>query len=170
MRSSLRALLTWVVVFSAPAFSAPVTVQSVLPNSGKALCSALTPEDFTKAGIPVSSLREANLDGNDSAYCVYQSKAGKVEFDLFFPAGETGADISQTEKTVLKEVGGNPDAVYVPGGFDAHISLSSPGLPDSSSLVVLRDKAVFNIVIPKGPNARQQLIDLAQVALSRLKQ
>src|SRR5262249_33776669 len=63
---------------------APSTIK---PSSGKALCSALTPEDFTKAGVAVSALRQANLDGSDGAYCVYESKAGNVEFDIFFPAG-----------------------------------------------------------------------------------
>src|SRR6266852_5820338 len=37
--------------------------QTITPSSGKALCSALTPADFTKAGVLVSGLRQANLDG-----------------------------------------------------------------------------------------------------------
>ena len=83
---------------------------SIAPSTGKAMCSALTPADFTKAGVPVQSLSQANLDGNDGAYCVYQSKAGKVEFDIFFLAGKTPQEISGTEKTVLGEGGANTNS------------------------------------------------------------
>jgi hypothetical protein len=51
------------------------------------MCSALTPADFRKAGLPVSALRQANLnpDDNTGAYCAYDSFAGQVEFDIFCP-------------------------------------------------------------------------------------
>jgi hypothetical protein len=147
-----------------------VMAQSVGAASGKALCSALAPSDFTKVGIPVSGLSEANLDGKDGAYCVYQSKAGKVEFDIFFPAGANPREIRETEKTVLSEGGAKHEPTAVPGAEDAQLSLSMPDLNGSAAIVVLKGKAVFDIVIPKSGTARQQLIDLAQVVLLRLKQ
>ena len=63
----------------------------------------------------MSALGEANLDGNDGAYCVYQSKAGKVEFDIFFPAGNTPKEVSATEDTVLGEGGGKSEPVKLAG-------------------------------------------------------
>ncbi|HEX3094713.1 MAG TPA: hypothetical protein VHW72_18895, partial [Candidatus Angelobacter sp.] len=66
--------------------AAQAGAHSIAASSGKAMCSALAPADFTKAGVSVQTLSQANLDGNDGAYCVYQSKAGKVEFDIFFLA------------------------------------------------------------------------------------
>ena len=137
----------------------------VSPSSGKALCSALTPADFTKAGVAVSALRQANLDGNDGAYCVYDSKAGNVEFDIFFPAGANQIEINATEKTVLAEMGAPHQAVPLMGAT-GHIALDTG---KSASIVVRKGSAVFAITIPKSDNARQQLIALAQVVLGRLK-
>jgi hypothetical protein len=101
---------------------------------------------------------------------VYQSKAGKVELDIFFPAGATPQAIRETEETVMGEGGSRHEPVAVPGADDAQLALSMPDLKGSAAIVVLKAKAVFNIVIPKSATARRQLIDLAQVALGRLKQ
>ena len=88
-----------VLALAAGSAAGQTGARSIAPSTGKAMCSALMPADFTKAGVPVQSLSQANLDGNDGAYCVYQSKAGKVEFDIFFLAGKTPQEISGTEKT-----------------------------------------------------------------------
>lgn len=138
---------------------------TVAPSSGKALCSALTPADFTKAGVQVSALRQANLDGTDGAYCVYDSKAGSVEFDIFFPAGANPAEVNATEKTVLAEMGA-PHQVVPLVGATGHIALD---MGKSAGLVVRKGNAVFAISIPKSPNARQQLIAVAQIVLGRIK-
>ncbi len=140
---------------------------TVTPSSGKALCSALTPADFTKTGIPVSALRQANLDGTTGAYCVYDSKAGNVEFDIFFPAGANANEILATEKTVLGEVGGKTESVQLAGADDAQIPITTD---KTASIVVRKGKAVFDINIPKSAGARQQLLLLAQTVLGRLKQ
>ncbi len=139
----------------------------VAPSSGKAMCSALTPADFTKAGVPVAALRQANVDGSDGAYCVYESKAGNVEFDIFFPAGATPAEVAATEKTVLGEVGGKAESVQIAGADAAQIPMT---IDKTASIVVRKGKAVFDINIPKSANARQQLIALAQIVLGRIKQ
>ncbi|MBZ5532475.1 MAG: hypothetical protein LAO20_13675 [Acidobacteriia bacterium] len=170
-RPTLSFFAGCVLVFSLCALAAAQPAsRSVAPSSGKALCSALTPADFTKAGVPVSALDQANLDGNDGAYCVYQSKAGKVEFDIFFLAGNTPKEVSATEQTVLGEGGGKFTPVQLAGADSAQISLSLADQPASACIVVRRGKAVFDIVIPRGAQARQQLLDLAQIVLSRLKQ
>lgn len=144
--------------------------QSVTASSGKAMCSALTPADFTGAGVPVSALNQANLDGSTGAYCVYQSKAGKVEFDIFFPAGANAAEINATEKTVLGEGGSKYHPITLAGADDAQVSLVMPDLPGSAGIVVRKGKAVFDIVIPAGAAAQKQLESLARIVLGRLKQ
>lgn len=144
--------------------------RSIAPSTGKAMCSALTPADFTKAGVPVQALSQANLDGNDGAYCVYQSKAGKVEFDIFFLAGKTPQEVSSTEKTVLGEGGAKYEHLQLPGADDAQISMAMPDQPASAVIVVRKGKAVFDIMIPRSAGARQQLQQLAKIVLGRLKQ
>ena len=144
--------------------------QTVEPSSGKDMCSALTPADFTKAGVPVTALQEANVDDTNSAYCVYQSTAGKVEFDVFFPAGDTPDAAKGTERTSRAEIGGKFEIVSVTGADSAQATAAPvAGKPASACIVVRKGKAVFDIGIPQGDKARQQLIDLAQVVLSRLK-
>ncbi|HEX7288326.1 MAG TPA: hypothetical protein VF532_19230 [Candidatus Angelobacter sp.] len=141
----------------------------IKPSSGKAMCSALTPADFSKAGVPVAALSQANTDGTDGAYCVYKSAAGKVEFDIFYPAGGNTNEVIATEKTVLGEGGGKYQPVKLAGADDAQISLAMPDLPQSAGIVVRKGKAVFDLVIPKGAKAQEQLLALAQVVLSRIK-
>jgi hypothetical protein len=153
-----------------PSVMAQAGAHSIAPSSGKAMCSALTPADFTKAGVSVQSLSQANLDGNDGAYCVYQSKAGKVEFDIFFLAGTTPQEVNATEKTVLGEGGGKYEHLQLAGADDAQLSLAMPDQPASAVIVVRKGKAVFDIMIPRSADARQQLQQLALLVLGRLKQ
>jgi hypothetical protein len=134
------------------------------------MCSALAPADFTRQGTPVSALKEANLDGPEGAYCVYSSKAGKVEFDIFFPAGGNANEILQTEKTVLGEGRARYEHVQIPGADAAQFSMSLPDLPGSACIVTRKGKAVFTIVIPRTSRSRQQLMSLARTVLIRLKQ
>ena len=159
-----------VLALAASAAAGQAGAHSIAPSTGKAMCSALTPADFTKAGVPVQSLSQANLDGNDGAYCVYQSKAGKVEFDIFFLAGKTPQEVSGTEKTVLGEGGAKYEHVTLSGADEAQISMAMPDQPASAVIVVRRGKAVFDIMIPRSAGARQQLQKLAQIVLGRLKQ
>jgi hypothetical protein len=168
MKTVFRSLVTLCTVLTA--LCATIAAQSpVKPSSGKALCSALTPADFTKAGVPVSALSQANTEGTDGAYCVYKSTAGKVEFDIFYPAGASANEVMATEKTVLGEGGGKYQPIKLAGADNAQISLAMPGLPNSAGIVVRKGKAVFDIVVPKAPKAQDQLVALAQVVLSRLK-
>lgn len=170
MKHCSCSILAGCVLALAASSAAGQAAHSIAPSTGKAMCLALAPADFTKAGVPVQSLGQANLDGNDGAYCVYQSKAGKVEFDIFFLAGKTPQEISATEKTVLGEGGAKYEQLKVPGADNAQISMALPDQPASAVIVVRRGKAVFDIMIPRSAGARQQLQQLAQIVLDRLKQ
>ncbi len=158
-----------VFVFAVALYGGAAAQAAIHPSSGKALCNALTPADFSKAGVPVSALTQANTDGNDGAYCVYKSSAGKVEFDIFYPAGNNAAEVMSTEKTVLGEGGSKYGSVKLAGADNAQISLAMPDLPQSAGIVVRKRNAVFDIVVPRGAKARDQLIALAQLVLARIK-
>ena len=147
--------------------SAPCWGQTVAPSSGKALCSALTADDFTRSGLPVSRLREVNLDDNKSAYCIYDSKTGKVELDIFFPAGDTPAEAQNTERAALSAIGGKFEPVAVAGADEASSNASSPK-GSASSIVVRKGSTVFNISIPQDVVSRQRLVKLSQIVISRL--
>lgn len=169
MKRYARVLFAVCVLVCSVCAAAQSATRNVAPSSGKALCSALTPADFTKSGVPVSALSQANLDGPEGAYCVYKS-SGKVEFDIFFPAGANANEIKATEKTVLGEGGGKYSPVQLAGADAAHLTLSLADQPANACIVVRSRKAVFDIVVPGGPRARNQLLGLAQLVLSRLKQ
>ena len=77
-----------ILTLSAGSAAGQADARSIAPSTGKAMCSGLTPADFTNAGVPVQALSQVNLDANDGAYCVYQSKAGKVELTSFFLPGK----------------------------------------------------------------------------------
>ncbi len=118
----------------------------------------------------MTALKEANLDNDANAYCVYDSKNGKVEFDIFYPAGESADNAKGTERTVLAEVGGKFESMQMAGADSAEINLAVPGKQPSASIAVRWKTAVFTLNIPAGSNARQQLTNLAETALSRLEQ
>lgn len=158
-----------VFVFVVALYGGATAQAPIHPSSGKALCNALTPADLNKAGVPVSALDQANTDGNDGAYCVYKSSAGKVEFDIFYPAGRNATEVLSTEKTVLGEGGSKYEPVKLAGADNAQISLAMRDLPQSAGIVVRKRNAVFDIVVPRGAKARNQLLALAQVVLGRIK-
>jgi len=143
--------------------------QTVSPASGKAMCSALTPSDFTKVGVPVSQLRLANLDDNRSAYCIYDSKAGKVEFDIFYPAGDTPSDAQNAVRAAQGAIGGKFEPVKVSGADDAITNAPSVRSADSAGIIVRKGTTVFNIGIPHSPQASQQLVTLGEIVVSRLR-
>lgn len=143
--------------------------QTIAPASGKAMCSALTPADFIKTGVQVSRLREANLDDDHSAYCIYDSKAEKIEFDIFYPAGDTPAEAQNAERAAQAAIGGKFESLHVGGADEATTNASSPKDNDAS-IVVRKGTTVFNISIPRGARARQELVTLSEIVVSRLKQ
>lgn len=143
--------------------------QTIAPASGKAMCSALTPEDFIRAGVPVLRLQEANLDDAKSAYCIFEGKSGKVEMDIYDPAGDTPAEAQNATRAAQAAIGGQFQTVLVEGADEASSNATSQGATDSS-IVVQKGTTVFNISIPKAADAQQQLVKLSEIVISRLKQ
>lgn len=145
---------------------------TVKPASATAMCAALTPADFVKAGVPVTAAAQtpsnSSSDDPSSAYCGYMARNGSAEFDIFYPAGDTPDAIKQTERTILAEQGGKWVKADVPEADSAEINLTVPGKEPSAGIAVRRAKAVFAINIPANAQAREQLLQLAQTVLSRL--
>lgn len=133
------------------------------------MCSALTPPDFTKAGVPVSRLRLANLDDERSAYCIYDSQAGKVEFDIFYPAGDTPADAQNAARAAQGAIGGKFEPVKVAGADEATTNAAPAQGAGSAAIIVCKGTTMFNIGIPQSAQARQRLLTLSETVLSRLK-
>lgn len=145
--------------------NAPTTIE---PSSGKAMCSALLLADFTKAGVPMTSIATQSSDDETNAYCGFNGKAGSAELDVFLPAGDTPVVAIGVERTIYGEAGGRFQPITVPGVDSAQINLAVPGKRPAAGIVVRRGLAVFALYIPISPNARQQLLSLAQTVLSRL--
>jgi hypothetical protein len=151
------------------AFPASSTPPSIAPNSGKQLCSALTPADFNKEGIPVTSLGAANIDSPNNVYCMYNNKGGQPELDIFYPAGDTPQEVQNTERTLWAEVGGKFVRIDLPGADSANINLAVPGKQPSASIAVRWKNAVFTLNVPSSANMQQQLLELAKIVLNRLQ-
>lgn len=147
------------------ASSSPTKIE---PSSGKAMCAILSISDFTKAGVPLTATAAQNSDDETNAYCGYEGKSDSGELDIFLPAGDTPVQAIGVERTVYGEVGGRFQPVMIAGTNSAQINLSVPGKKPAASIVVRRGLAVFALYIPPNPNARQQLLSLAQTILSRL--
>ena len=169
MENSISGVLTSLVC-AVPFIITQCFAQSVAPASGKAMCSALAPADFNKAGVQVSRLQNANLDDNRSVYCIYDGDAGKSELDLFYPAGDTPAEAENALKAAQGSIGGRFESLHVAGADEATTNAASPNSKDAPSIVVRKGTTVFNISIPHGPKAQEQLVALSEVILKRLKQ
>jgi len=169
LRTISHSLADFAVLSMALSAVSHSSAQAIAPSSGKAMCSALTAADFTKVGVPVSRLREANLDDQKSAYCIYDSTAGKVEFDIYFPAGDTPAEAQNAVRAAQAAIGGHFVPFAVAGADEVSSNAASPNGPDSS-IVVRKGTTVFNIGIPQSPQALPQLVQLTLFVVSRLKQ
>lgn len=163
------------VVFSSPAFGqkkpAPAAVK-IAPSSGKAMCSVLSLDDLTKAGVAVTSVAAQSSDDSTNAYCGFYAKSGDVEFDIFNPAGDTPVAVIGTERTIYGEAGGRFTPVSIPdvqGVQSAQICLAVPGKKPAAGIVVRKNLAVFALYIPAGPRAREQLLALAKTVIGRLQ-
>ena len=119
--------------------------------------------------FPVSQLHLANLDDNRSAYCIYDSKAGRVELDIFYPAGDTPAEAQNAQRAAQNAIGGKFEPVSVAGADEATTNTGSAQGTDSASIVVRKGTTVFNVGIPHAAQARQQLVTLSETVVSRLK-
>jgi len=156
---------------SQPALAAPIEA-----NSGPALCGALTPADFTAAGVTGTSKPHANVLHPTAAYCVYEGSSGQtggVEADVFYWAGINEDVVKQHEQSLIREMGGNIGAgsykkIQMNGVDDAYLAtgLQRSG-PRYASIIVRKAYLILVITIPPGPNAHEQLMRLATVAVQR---
>jgi hypothetical protein len=165
-----RAKAIWVITVVAFFYSQlQAGSAGIHPSSGKELCSALSAVEFAKAGITFVSPNNSNTDSESSAYCAYNTTAGVVEFDIFYPAGDTPEGVRATERTIWAEAGGKFVPITVPGADSAKINLSLPGKKPAAGIAVRKNAAVFAIYIPTNPNVKQQLLTLSQSILSQLQ-
>ena len=148
--------------------NAPAAPAKIEPSTGKAMCAILSVSDFAKAGVPMAATASQNSDDETNAYCGFQGKGGSAELDVFLPAGDTPVEAIGVERTVYGEVGGHFEPVTLAGVNSAQVNLAVPGKTPSAGIVVRRGLAVFTLNIPASPNARRQLLSLAQIVLSRL--
>jgi hypothetical protein len=158
-------------LLSQPAAAAPIK-----PNTGAAMCGALTPADFTAAGIQGTAKPQANVLHPTAAYCVFSGTSGEmggVELDVFYWAGMNEATVKQHEQTLLAQTGGNVGAgsykkIQMNGVDSAYFgtALARNG-PPFASILVQRAALIIIISAPPGPRASDQLTRLATVALQR---
>jgi hypothetical protein len=170
----LRLLVTRCVV---PLFalttagSVAVAASPIAPKSGSAMC-ALTVADFQSVGIGNASKPTANVDeGGASAYCVYAGKSGAtggIELDVFYPAGESPADVKESYANASAASSLQP--AKIAGVDEAQWSAREvQGGPPFAMIAVRRSNLVFVISIPAGKSAEAQLVKLAQLVLERLR-
>lgn len=154
-----------------PALGSPIT-----RNAGAAMCAALAPDDFASVGVKGAAKPTANVSDPSGAYCVYAGKSsatGGIEFDVFYPAGSTPADIKSTIDTMLGESGGTIGTgaykkIQLNGADEAYLGTALvSGGPPFASIIVRRGDLAFDIGIPASPQARDQLLKLAAIALKR---
>src|SRR5262245_37846038 len=143
---------------------------SILPQSGAALCGALTVADFQGVGISNASPPKANVqDKGASAYCPYAGKSsatGGIELDVFYPAGANAAEAKATEETANGELSSVLKPITIAGTDDAQWSPDAvSGGPPFATLVVRRSNLVFVLGIPRSQNAQAQLLKLAEIIL-----
>ena len=136
----------------------------IAPGSGATMCKALSPADFVHSGVPVTKLDQPHVDDDGaSVYCSYASSAGKVEMDVFYPAGTSPADAAKVEAVTIRETQGKYESTKIAGTDDAQIGTAG----SSALLVARRGTAVIMISVPAGAKARDQLQALTRAALAR---
>lgn len=154
----------------------PALGSTIPRNAGAAMCAGLAPDDFASVGVKGAAKPSANVSDPSGAYCVYAGKSsatGGIEFDVFYPAGSTPADLKNTIDTMIGESGGSsgPGAykkIPLNGADEAYLGTALvSGGPPFASIIVRRADLAFDIGIPASPQARDQLLKLAAIVLKR---
>lgn len=133
---------------------------------GEPLCGLLGPGDFAAAGLPAAGVPTLNGDGSTEAYCVYagtSAATGGLELDAFVSADAAGSGDVYT--TVLGESGAGSPVPELSGVDAASINLDAEGT--FATVAVQAGRLAFDIGIPKGAGARDQLLALAGLVLQR---
>ena len=133
---------------------------------GETLCGLLGPGDFAAVGLSAAGVPTLNGDGSTEAYCVYagtSSATGGLEFDAFTSANAAGSVDVYT--TVLGESDGGVPVAELAGVDDAELSLDAGGT--FANIAVRAGRLVFDIGLPRGSGARDQLLALSRLVLER---
>jgi hypothetical protein len=143
---------------------------TVVLGTGAKMCAAVTAEDFRAVGLNPDPAppRPPNSTEPSGAYCTYTKAfpiGGGLEFDIF--DGES--DPAGVVKTILGESGPAQPAGL--SDVDESFLSLSPGEKGRTvaTLVVHHRRLVFGIAIPSSPKAKDQLLALARLVLSRVK-
>lgn len=131
---------------------------------GGDFCGLLGPGDFAAVGVSGARTPTKNSDDTTNAYCVYSGTSGGtggIEFDIFL------TDATGAYQQIRANGGITADnaTADLPGVTAAGIQLD--GLSHMADIGVLKGTMAFDIDVPTSPNARTQLIALAQLVLQR---
>lgn len=133
---------------------------------GESLCGLLGPGDFAAVGLPAAGVPTLSGDGSTEAYCVYagtSSATGGLEFDAFTSADAAGSVDVYT--TVLGESAAGVPVPELAGVDAADLSLDAGGT--FASIAVRAGRLVFDIGLPRGSGARDQMLALSRLVLER---
>jgi hypothetical protein len=160
----MQHLLALVLVLGSPDAGGP----RVILGSGTAMCAALTAADLTAVGLkPDPQPRGANSTEKVSAYCTYTTafaSAGGIELDVFDGEG----DPLGTQATALGDLG-HAEPADLPGVDASLINLHSGSAGHPSAFLLVRHRRLVTVLtVPAGPRAREQLVSLTKVVLTRV--
>jgi hypothetical protein len=138
--------------------------------AGDDLCKLLGPGDFAAVGVSGTGPAVENNQDNSNVYCVYAGKSaatGGVEFDAFL--ADTKADSEASFNTLaapMLDLEGVGKAAFP----DADGAMLRTDIPDGyAGIAIWKGKLAFDIGIPMGDQAKDQLIALAKLVLDRAK-
>lgn len=167
-----------VAVSAVPSAAAPsaATPSAAVPSaatSGGALggsvakggnfCGLLGPGDFAAVGVSGARTPTKNSDGPADAYCVYSGISGAtggIEFDIFI-----GDPVSSYQQIVANGALIADTTGDLPGVDNVGTVMNGPG--NMAAIGVQKGAMTFDIDVPTGPKAREQLIALAKLVLER---
>lgn len=145
---------------AAPANTGPTA--SVASDGKLGMCALLTGADLRAVGLaPELDPPTANVqDGGQSAWCDYSDA---IEFDIF-----VSDDPVAVQKTIFAEADNETTEPAGLTGADASFIGPPATSGGPSNIVVRKGKMVFELSIPPGAQARDQLLSVARTVLKRL--
>lgn len=136
--------------------------------AGDDLCKLLGPADFAAVGVAGTGTPSENNQDNSNVYCVFSGKSaatGGVEFDAFL--ADTSADAQATFSEIaapMVDLQGLGKAAFP----SADGAMLRTDIPDGyAGIAIWMGKLAFDIGIPMGDQAKDQLIALAKLVLER---
>jgi hypothetical protein len=86
---------------------------------------------------------------------------GDVELDLSDAGSEDPATVV---RSIIEEAGSQPEPVQVAGAAEAYLTQTE----DAANITACRGRIVIDLFIPAGPQAAQQVVQLAGLVAQRL--